>query len=63
MMNFKEIPETLTIIGGGVIGLEFASVFNALGSKVKVIEYGSSILRHLDSDLSKRMTQILKRAV
>lgn len=62
MMNFKEIPETLTIIGGGVIGLEFASVFNALGSKVKVIEYGSSILRHLDSDLSKRMTQILKKS-
>jgi len=62
MMNFKEIPETLTIIGGGVIGLEFASVFNALGSKVKVIEYGSSILRHLDTDLSKRMTQILKKS-
>lgn len=62
LMAFKEIPEVLTIVGGGVIGLEFASVFNALGAKVKVLEHGPQILRNLDADLSKRMTQILKKS-
>jgi len=62
MLEFSNIPDNLAIIGGGVIGLEFASVFNALGSKVTVIEYGPSILGHLDKDISKRLSGMLKKS-
>ncbi len=42
--NFKEIPDRLLIIGGGVIGCEFANIFNRFGSKVTILEYLPSIL-------------------
>lgn len=51
ILQLKEIPETLTIIGGGVIGMEFAFIFNSLGSKVTVVEYLDSILFTLDDDI------------
>lgn len=62
MLRLKEIPERLTVIGGGVIGLEFASVFSALGSKVTVIEYCRNILPHFDTDLAKRLKQSLTKS-
>lgn len=54
-------PERLCIIGGGVIGLEFASIFNTLGSSVTVIEYCKEILPGFDRDLAKRLRTALKR--
>jgi dihydrolipoamide dehydrogenase len=48
----KEVPESLVIIGGGVIGIEFASFFNALGTKVIVIEMLDEILGGMDKELS-----------
>lgn len=48
----KEIPESLAIIGGGVIGIEFASFFNSLGVKVNVIEMLPEILGVMDKELS-----------
>lgn len=48
----KEIPETLLIIGGGVIGIEFASFFNTLGTKVIVVEMLDEILGGMDKELS-----------
>ncbi|QIB69834.1 dihydrolipoyl dehydrogenase [Aminipila butyrica] len=51
ILNMKELPQALTIIGGGVIGMEFAFIFNSLGSKVSVIEYMDSILFNFDEDL------------
>jgi dihydrolipoamide dehydrogenase len=48
----KEVPESLLIIGGGVIGIEFASFFNTLGSKVTVIEMMDEILNGIDKELS-----------
>ncbi|MDR0506619.1 MAG: dihydrolipoyl dehydrogenase [Dysgonamonadaceae bacterium] len=48
----KEIPETLLIIGGGVIGIEFASFFNVLGTKVIVVEMLDEILGGMDKELS-----------
>ncbi len=60
-LEFKEVPNNLAIIGGGVIGMEFAGIFNALGSKVTVIEFLPSILAQVDTDLTKRLSVSLKR--
>lgn len=61
MLNLDYIPESLTIIGGGVIGLEFASIFAAFGSKVTVIEFMKQILPPFDSDIAKRLKQSLTK--
>ena len=61
MLELKEVPQRLAVIGGGVIGMEFASVFNKLGSEVSVIEYCRNILPNLDVDLAKRLKQSLSR--
>jgi len=51
-LDNKDIPESLLIIGGGVIGIEFASFFNTLGSKVIVVEWLDEILPGMDKSLS-----------
>lgn len=51
ILNMEDIPQSLTIIGGGVIGMEFAFIFNSLGSKITVIEYMDSILFNFDEDI------------
>ena len=61
ILNLEVQPRRLTVIGGGVIGLEFASIFNSLGSEVTVIEYCRNILPNLDSDIAKRLRQILSK--
>ena len=61
ILEFKEVPNNLVVIGGGVIGMEFAGIFNALGSKVTVIEFLPSILAPVDTDLTKRLNVSLKR--
>ncbi len=61
MLNIDYIPESLTIIGGGVIGLEFASIFASFGSKVTVIEFMKQILPPFDSDIAKRLKQALTK--
>ena len=61
ILNFKSLPESLVVIGGGVIGMEFACIFNAMGSKVTVMEFLPSILATVDSDLIKRLTPSLKK--
>ena len=61
ILNLEYIPAQLTIIGGGVIGMEFASIFNQLGSKVTVIEYMKQILPPFDSDIAKRLKQALAK--
>ena len=55
------VPERLLIIGGGVIGLEFASIYNRLGSKVTVLEYEKQILPGSDPELVKLLTRSLKK--
>lgn len=61
ILNLEVQPRRLTVIGGGVIGLEFASIFNSLGSEVTVIEFCRNILPNLDSDIAKRLRQILSK--
>ena len=52
LLNMKEIPKSLTIIGGGVIGMEFAFIYRALGSEVNVVEFLPQILNILDEDVA-----------
>lgn len=61
ILNIEYIPASLTIIGGGVIGMEFASIFSQLGSQVTVIEFMKQILPPFDSDIAKRLKQALTK--
>lgn len=54
-LSAKELPESLAIIGGGVIGMEFAYFFNTLGVKVSVIEMLPQILGNMDNELSETL--------
>ena len=64
ILELQEVPKKLCVIGGGVIGLEFASIFRSFGSEVTVLEYFKEILPRFDSDLSKRLKQSLgKRGI
>jgi dihydrolipoamide dehydrogenase len=51
ILELNSIPKTLTVIGGGVIGMEFAFIFNTFGCKVTVVEYMDNILASLDDDI------------
>lgn len=62
ILNIDYIPQSLCVIGGGVIGLEFASIFSALGSHVTVIEFCKEILPNLDSEIAKRLRMTLKQS-
>ena len=55
MLAVSEVPQRLAVIGGGVIGIEFASLFAALGSQVMVIEMMPQIVPFLDADLAGMM--------
>ena len=51
-LDSKELPASLAIVGGGVIGMEFASFFNSLGVQVAVVEMMDEILGGMDKELS-----------
>lgn len=61
LLNLETLPKRLTIIGAGVIGMEFASVFNRFGSEVTVIEYLKECLPAFDSDIAKRLRKLLEK--
>ena len=61
ILSLSEIPARLCVIGAGVIGLEFASVFASFGTEVTVVEYCRDILPRFDVDLSKRLKQSLSK--
>ncbi len=52
-LELKQIPDRMLIIGGGVVGLEMATIYHALGSGVTVVEAGSSLIPMVDEDLIK----------
>ena len=52
VLDLKELPKTIVIVGGGVIGLEMASYFNSVGSKVYVVEMMNNIAGPVDRDIS-----------
>jgi dihydrolipoamide dehydrogenase len=57
-LDLENIPENLLVIGGGIIGLEMATVYNALGSKITVVEMQDSLIPGADKDIVK---PLLKR--
>lgn len=64
LLQLKELPRRLCIIGAGVIGMEFASVFQRFGSEVTVVEYLKECLPMVDSDIAKRLRkQMEKRGI
>lgn len=63
-LQSKELPASLIIIGGGVIGMEFASFFNSMGTKVQVVEMLDKILGPMDKELSDMLqAEYAKRGV
>ncbi len=61
LLGLTELPKSIAIIGGGVIGMEFASILQAFGVEVTVIEYCKEILPGFDTDVAKRLRMSLKR--
>lgn len=61
ILDLDFIPEKLLVVGGGVIGMEFASIFSSLGSTVEVIQKIDRILEEVDGEIVKRYTATLKK--
>lgn len=59
-LDLHKVPDSLVVIGGGVIGLEFAFIYNTFGSKVHVVEFQKSLLPMLDADAGKFIEGICK---
>lgn len=64
MLELDRAPGRLAVIGGGVIGLEFASIYRKFGSEVTVLEYCPNVLPRFDVDLAKRLkASLAKRGI
>lgn len=60
-LSLTELPKTMVIIGGGVIGLELGSVYQRLGTEVSVVEFMDKIIPTMDDDLSKELQRSMKK--
>ena len=60
IMNLEELPKRLTIVGGGYIGLEFASMYADFGSKVTIVQDSDIFLPREDEDISKAIREVLE---
>lgn len=61
-MNLEKQPESMVVVGSGAIGVEFAYFYNALGTKVTIVEYLDRIVPVEDEDVSRQMERSLKKA-
>lgn len=61
ILAMETLPQSLCIVGGGVIGMEFAAVFSTFGVEVTVIEYCKEILPPFDKDVAKRLKTVLSK--
>ena len=61
LLALSELPKSICIIGGGVIGMEFASILNTFGVEVTVVEYCKEILPPFDPDIAKRLRSSMSR--
>ncbi|MCK8059635.1 MULTISPECIES: dihydrolipoyl dehydrogenase [unclassified Fusibacter] len=61
VLKLEEVPKRLLVIGGGVVGIEFATIYNEFGSEVTVLDAMPTILPFLDADISKRLAMGLKK--
>lgn len=62
ILQMQQLPKTLAVIGGGVVGCEFASVYNALGVEVHLIEFLPTVISLEDEEVAKRLQISLKKA-
>lgn len=62
ILNLKRLPKSLIVVGGGVVGCEYASLFQALGIRVTLIDRDAGLLPFLDEDLSRLLEQRLQEA-
>lgn len=60
-VSAKKVPAELVCIGGGIIGCEFAFTYNALGSKVTIVEFLPRIIANMDVDMSTELSKILSK--
>lgn len=60
-LKLEELPKSMVIIGGGVIGLEMGSVYARLGTQVSIVEFMDAIIPTMDADLSKELTRSMKK--
>lgn len=60
-LNLTKVPESILIIGAGAIGLEFATMFSAMGSKVTIVEMKDKILPYEDCEITSELLKIMKR--
>ena len=61
ILNMKQIPKKMVVVGGGVIGTEYASIFMALGIRVTLIEPRGRIVSFIDSEIGQRLTDQLSK--
>jgi dihydrolipoamide dehydrogenase len=61
-LSFETVPENLVIIGGGVIGVEFASIYASFGAKVTIIELTDQLLPGMDKDVASELEKSLKKS-
>ncbi|PSK38858.1 dihydrolipoyl dehydrogenase [Candidozyma pseudohaemuli] len=60
-LSLKEVPKKLAIIGGGIIGLEMASVYSRIGSEVTIIEFQNAIGAGMDGEVAKQTQRLLQK--
>lgn len=60
-LELKQIPKTMLIIGGGIIGLEMATVYSALGTQISIVEMADQIIPGADPDLVRPLLQQIKK--
>lgn len=60
-LSLQEQPKSMIIIGGGVIGVEMASIFNRMGTQVTILEYADQLIANMDHDLGKNLKKILTK--
>jgi dihydrolipoamide dehydrogenase len=60
-LEITDIPERLLIVGGGIIGLEMASVYSALGSRIEVVEMKDQLMPGADIDLVRALEKVIKK--
>lgn len=61
LLKMDYLPKSMAIVGGGVIGVEFATIYNAFGTDIQVVEVFPNLLNTLDGDIAKRFTASVKR--
>ncbi len=60
-LEIEEVPERLLVVGGGIIGLEMATVYDALGSKVTVVELSAGLIPGVDRDIVRPLERRIKK--